>query len=77
MIERLIASGRDLGDFKYKKGKGWWQEENYTALEIATKFCKPGVVDLLKRFLTNPAQTRHEVRVKLGMLTELSAEVLP
>ena len=32
-------------------------------------------MSLLKRFLANPAQTHHELRVKLGMLDELAAEV--
>ena len=33
------------------------------------------VVSLLERFIANPAQTRHEVRVKHGMLDALTAEV--
>jgi len=33
VIERFIASGRDLGDFKNKKGT--WIGKDYTALEIA------------------------------------------
>ena len=45
-----------------------------TALEIARKR-KTEVVSLMQRFLANPAQTRHKVRVKLGMLNELAAEV--
>jgi len=32
-------------------------------------------VSLLERFLANPVQTRHELRVMLGMLDELAAEV--
>jgi len=32
-------------------------------------------VSLLERYTTNPAQTRHEVRVKLGLLEALAAEV--
>ena len=31
---------------------------------------------LLERFIANPAQTRHEVRVKLGVLNALAAEVI-
>ena len=64
IIESLIASGRDLGDVKSKKvsvaGK------DYTALEIARESQKIEVVALLERFMANPTQTRHEVRVKLG-----------
>ena len=33
------------------------------------------VVSLLERFLANPHQTRHELRVKLGVLDEFAAEV--
>ena len=32
-------------------------------------------MSLLERFLANPSQTRHELRVKLGVLNELAAEV--
>ena len=46
-----------------------------TALEIASERNKTEVVSLLERFIANPAQTRHELRVKLGMLDELAAEV--
>ena len=74
VVEWFIASGRDLGDIKNKKGKDWEDGEDYTALEIAEERNKTKVVSLLERFLTNPAQTRHELRVKLGML-ELAAEV--
>ena len=30
---------------------------------------------VLERFIANPAQTRHELRVKLGVLDEMAAEV--
>jgi len=33
------------------------------------------IVLLLERFVANPAQTRYEVRLKLGVLHELAAEV--
>jgi len=33
------------------------------------------VVSVLERFIVNPALTRHELRVKLGVLDELAAEV--
>ena len=74
VIEWLIASGRDLGDVKNKKGKHSEGRE-YTALEIARDENKTEVVSLLERFMANPTQTRHEVRVKLGVLDELAAEV--
>jgi len=62
VVEWLIASGRDLGEIG-------------TALEIAEERNKPEAASLLERFLTNPVQTRHELRVKLGILDELAAEV--
>ena len=77
VIEGLIASGKDLGDIKNKKGnqRVIWGRKDYTALEIARKEKKTEVVTLLERFMANPAQTRHEIRVKLGVLDELTAEV--
>jgi len=48
---------------------------DYTALEIASEYERTEVVSLLERFLANPALTRHELRVKLGVLDELAAEV--
>ena len=74
VIERLIASGRDLGDIKNKKGK-WVEGEDYTALEIAKQYKQGTIVILLERFLANPAQIRQELRVKLGVVDELAAEL--
>jgi len=71
VIEWLIASGRDLGDVKNKKGK--WIDKDCTALKIARKNEKTELV--LERFIANPAQTRHELRVKLVMLDEVAAEI--
>ena len=72
MVERLIASGKDLGDLNAKVRYG---ENEYTALEIARGEGETQIALLLERFLANPAQTRHEVRVELAMLGELAAEV--
>ena len=73
-IAWLIASGRDLGDVENKKGNDW-DGKDYTALEIARKEKSSEVVAVLERFIANPAQTRHEVRVKLGVLNEVAVEV--
>jgi len=35
---------------------------------------KPEAVSVLERFIANPAETRYELQVKLGMLDELAAE---
>ena len=75
VIEWLIASGRDLGDIANKKGKYGWDGKDQTALEIARKKGKTEVVSVLKIFMANPAQTRRDLRVKLGVLNELAAEV--
>ena len=73
VIERLVASGKDLGDIKNKKGKVWVGKDS-TALEIAREK-RHEVVNLLERFEETPALTRHELRVNLGMLDALAAEV--
>ena len=46
VIECLIASGRDLGDIKNKKGGDWWNGKDKTALEIAREEHKTKVVSL-------------------------------
>ena len=72
VVEWLVASGRDLG--VNLKGRHW-DGHDYTALGLATKYNRNGVLSVLKRFTTNPAQTRREVRTKLGVLDELAAEL--
>jgi len=74
IIEWLIASDRELGDVENRKGKRYGDLYS-TALEIAIESKKTELVSLLERFLGNPVLTRHEVRVKLGVLDELAAEV--
>jgi len=73
VIEWLIASGRDLGDIMKQRGKDW--DEDLTAIEIARMRKNADVAMLLERFITNPAQIRHSLRVKLGVLDALAAEV--
>ena len=72
VIEWFIASGRDLGDIKNKKGKSWNDGRDYTALEIARRENKTKAMSVLERFLANPALTRQEIRKKLNF-TGLSA----
>ena len=74
VVKWLIASGRDLADFK-KGNDGSIDADDYTALEIAREKHRPEVVSLLERFMANPVQTRHKVRVELGLLDALAAEV--
>ena len=73
LVEWLIVSGRDLGDLD-RKGREW-DDIQYSAREIARAMKKTSVASLLERFMADPMQTRHEVRVKLGVLDELAAEV--
>ena len=75
VVEWLIASGRDLGDVESKKGKVWENSNDHTAVEIARENNMTEVVSVLERFIANPAQTRHELRVKLGKVDELAADV--
>jgi len=75
MVEWFIASGRDLGDIKTKKGKSSGDGKKRSALAIARRQKNTEVVSLLKKFMANPEQTRHEVRAKLGVLDEVAAEV--
>jgi hypothetical protein len=74
IIEMLIASGKDLGDINLK-GRNSDDGKVYTALEIARKQRNDIVVSLLERFMTNPSQTRYEIRVKLGFTDALAAEI--
>jgi len=75
VIEWLIASGRDFGDFENKKGKSFLDDQSHSALEIARKQSKEEAASLLQIFKDNQGQTRHTVRVKLGLLDALAAEV--
>ena len=68
-VELFVASGRDL----HVDRKGKWDANSYTALEIARKRKMTKVVWLLERFTANPAHTRQQIRVTLGMLYPLDA----
>jgi len=74
VVEWFIESGRELGDIKNEKGRNGRDGKEYTSLEIARDEGETGVVSLLERFMTNPTQTRYEVRVKL-VPDEVTAEV--
>ena len=50
-----------------------WQD--FTTLGIARETNHTEAVLLLEKFMANPAQTRHQLRVKLGVLDELAAEI--
>jgi hypothetical protein len=58
-----------------KKGEDLDGNE-YSAIEIARERDPHGEsLPLLERFKTNPIQTKHEIRVELGLIDALAAEV--
>ena len=71
VVEWLIASSKNLADLNKKGRRG---AKEFSALEIAQENTQTGV-ELLEKFLDNPALTRHEICVKLGVLDELAAEL--
>jgi hypothetical protein len=74
VIKWMIAlRGDELSDLD-KKGKRWDGNER-TAIEIARKEKKAEVVSLLERFMANLIQTRREIRIELGLVDELAAEL--
>jgi len=72
IIEWLIESGRDLGDLNER---GAFFGLGFTTVEVAEEYGFLEVVFLLQRFMNNPQKTRCELRVKLGVLDGLAAEV--
>jgi len=68
IIRWWIALGRemDLGE------PGGWETD---AIEVATKRRKTEVVTLLERFKNDAAKTKHTMRVELGLIDALAAEV--
>jgi hypothetical protein len=72
VIKWIIARGREITNLD-EKGK--WIGKEYTAIEIARARNRTGVVSLLERFVTNSTQTRHELRVELGLVDACGAEL--
>jgi len=69
IIKWWIASGREMdlgtpGDV-----------DKTDAVGVAKKYGKTEVASLLERFKDNLVETRHQVRVELGLLDELAAEM--
>ena len=59
VVEWLIASGRELGDLSI----------------VSSSYLNEDIALLLEKFMVNPAQIRHELQVKLGLLDECAAEI--
>jgi len=69
VIKCWIASGReiDLG----KPG----DVDKTDSIGVAKAYGKTDVVTLLERFKENPEETRHQVRLEIGLVDELAAEM--
>jgi len=63
-----IASGREID-------LGTPGNDRTDAIRVAKEYGKKGVVTLLERFKENPVETRHRVRLELGLVDELAAEM--
>ena len=68
VIKRWIASGREI--VLGKPG-----DHQTDAIRVAKVEGKTEVATLLERFKENPVKARHAVRVELGLLDELAAEM--
>ena len=49
--------------------------DNTDAIGVAEEYCKAEVVTLLERFKSDATKTKHAMRVELGLLDELAAEM--
>ena len=68
VIKWWIASGREID-------LGKPEELRTDAIGVAKRYDKTEVVTLLERFKENPVETRHAMRVELGLFDELAAEM--
>jgi hypothetical protein len=74
MIKWMIALRGDELNLD-KIGKFWNDDKDYTAIEAARYFDCTKVVSLLERFMVNPVQTRHDLRVELGLVDKDAADL--
>jgi hypothetical protein len=74
VLECLITSERNLGNVE-QKGTHWHDGLDYTPLEIARENTNIEMAPLLERFSINPELTRYQVRLRLGLLDEMAANV--
>ena len=84
VIERLLASGRHIGNLERsaRYSGSYYSPLGITKMMSQFQLTYSGqirswaeVVLVLKKFEANPAQTRHVLRVKLGVLDALAAEI--
>ena len=54
------------------RGEGW-RGNKVTVLEIAKEQGKLPVMELLQRFVANPAKVQHELKVELGLVDAIAA----
>jgi ankyrin repeat protein len=72
IIKCVIALRGDELDLEKKRE---WIGGEHTAIEIAREENKTEVASLLERFVKDQAQTRHEIRVELGLVDKDAAEL--
>jgi len=70
VMEWMLASGRELGNLDV----GYWENQARVGYSLHTEQQRE-VGRLLTRFLYDPLQRCYELRVKLGMVDELAAEI--
>ena len=69
VIKWWIASGREMDLGKPE------DVDRTDAIGVAKEYGETEVATLLERFKNNPEETRHNMRVELGLLDELAAEM--
>jgi hypothetical protein len=74
VIKWMIVLRGDELDLE-KKGKYWKDDKECTAIEVSRDNNRPEVMSLLERFMVNPVEVRHEIRVELGLVDEDAAEL--
>jgi hypothetical protein len=77
LVKWMVALRGDELDLEKKgrKNSDSGDHTEYTAIEIAGEDHWEGVIALLERFIVNPTQTRHEVRLELGLADTDAAEL--
>jgi len=75
-VKFLIASGKDLGYVCKDRAQGsYGGVENPTVIELTTGLSRHEIAKLLNRFIDDPTQTSHEIRVELKFPDAVSAEI--
>jgi len=73
IVKWMIASGRHVE--WGKMGKPWGSDELQAPVDIAQREGHEETATLLEEFLSNPEKLRHRVKLELGILDELAADM--